>query len=253
MAKMDSLRRRKDGADPTDSGDEQDKDNRKRALVLCILALPFLAAFYVVVLWWSNPHTPGNELRIDEFTASLRQGRIQEAQILETDNRIVGTYDQGLYWVAYSGVNETVFARLTSALEDAGVPYSVKQQPLKNLVVPVTLLLPALLIIDGLFVLFLAFGRGGDGFTAFGQSRGRRMQSGETKITFSDVAGLDEAMEELVEIRDYLSNPDKFLAMGASVPKGILLTGPPGCGKTLLARGLAGESHVPFFSISGSD
>ncbi|MEX2289566.1 MAG: ATP-dependent zinc metalloprotease FtsH [Mycobacteriales bacterium] len=256
MAMLGSARRRReqdgDGQKPSAEEDPQ-RNNRKRALVLCLLALPLLIAFYALILYWSNPRTAGEELRIDEFTALLRQGRIAETKILETDNRMIGTYDGGEFWVAYSGENETIFARLTSALEDAGVPYSVKQQPLKNLVMPVSMLLPALIIIDGLFILFLAFGRGGDGFTAFGQSRGKRLEGGDAKITFSDVAGVDEAIEELVEVRDYLSNPDRFLAMGASVPKGILLTGPPGCGKTLLARGLAGESEVPFFSISGSD
>ncbi|MEX2658644.1 MAG: ATP-dependent zinc metalloprotease FtsH [Acidimicrobiales bacterium] len=256
MSTPGSTRRRrgKDGAEPDGAGAEDNQpDNRKRALVLCLLALPLLVVFYGLILYWSNPRTPGEELRIDEFTTLMRQGRIQETEILETDNRMIGTYDGGQFWVAYSGANETIFARLTSALEDAGVPYSVKQQPLKNLVMPVSLLLPALIIIDGLFILFLAFGRGSDGFTAFGRSRGKRLETADAKITFSDVAGVDEAIEELVEIRDYLASPDRFLAMGASVPKGILLTGPPGCGKTLLARGLAGESEVPFFSISGSD
>ena len=109
-------------------------------------------------------------------------------------------------------------------------------------------------MVDGFLILFLAFrGAGSDGYSAFGKSRAKRMATGESKITFADVAGVDEAIEELAEVRDYLGSPDKFLAMGAAVPKGILLTGPPGCGKTLLARALAGASNVPFFSISGSD
>ncbi|MDP9386750.1 MAG: ATP-dependent zinc metalloprotease FtsH [Actinomycetota bacterium] len=253
---MNVLRRRRGGdeAEPSPAADGgESRGARRRALILCVLALPLLIAFYALVLWWSNPHTAGEELRIDEFTSLLRQGRIQDATILESDNRIVGTYDRGRYWVAFAGGRETLFARLTSALEDAGVPTKVRQQPLKNLVGPVTVLLPALIIILGFFILYLAVGRGGEGFVAFGRSRARRMQTGESKITFADVADLDEAKEELTEIRDYLSNPQRFLAMGASVPKGILLTGPPGCGKTLLARALAGDSNVPFFSISGSD
>jgi len=253
---LNALRRRGgDEAEPAaaEDGSGAQKNGRRRALILCVLALPLLVAFYAVVLWWSNPHTPGDELRVDQFTASLREGRINDATILESDNRIVGSYERGRYWIAYAAGRETLFSRLTSSLEDAGVPTRVKQQPLKNLVGPVTLLLPALIIIDGFFILFLSVGRGGDGFSAFGKSRARRMQSGETKITFDDVADLEETKEELTEIRDYLTSPDRFLAMGATVPKGILLTGPPGCGKTLLARALAGDSNVPFFSISGSD
>jgi len=253
---MQSLRRRR--VENKDAGPKTDdssggRNTRKQAMVLCLLALPVLVAFYALVLWWSQPHTSGDQIRIDQYLTLLHQGRVQSATILESDNRITGNYDRGRYWVAYAAGHETLFSRLTTSLEDAGVPTTVKQQPLKNLVGPVTLLLPALIIIDGVFVIFLLFGGAGDGFMAFGRARGRRSEKGDSKISFADVAGVDEAIEELAEIRDYLSNSERFLAMGAAVPKGILLTGPPGCGKTLLARALAGESHVPFFSISGSD
>src|SRR5436853_1133012 len=238
---------------PTPTPDIEDKaKNRKRGLFLAIAALPVLALFYATLLYWSNPHTPGTQLRIDQYITLLRQGRIQSATILETDNRITGKYDRGNYWITV-GSRETIFSRLTSAMEDAGVAYKVKQQPLKNLIVPASMLLPALIIVDGLFILFLIMRPGGTDGMGFGKSKAKRLAVGESKITFADVAGVDEAIEELAEVRDYLGSPDKFLAMGAAVPKGILLTGPPGCGKTLLARALAGEANVPFFTISGSD
>jgi cell division protease FtsH len=241
---------------PDSPADEQSKkaDNRRKALWFAIAAFPVLIGFFAALLWWSSPRTGGRELRLDQYITLLRQGRISSATILETDNRITGTYDRGTYWVAVAAGRETIFARLTSALEDAGVPLKVQQQPLKNLIVPASLILPALIVTDGFLILFLIFrNTGGDGYSAFGKSRAKRMATGESKITFSDVAGVDEAIEELAEVRDYLGSPDKFLAMGAAVPKGILLTGPPGCGKTLLARALAGEANVPFFSISGSE
>ena len=94
---------------------------------------------------------------------------------------------------------------------------------------------------------------GGSKVMSFGKSRAKRMSVDPPKITFRDVAGVDEAVEELHEIKEFLENPKKFQALGARIPKGVLLYGPPGTGKTLLARAVAGEAGVPFFSISGSD
>ncbi|MBN2168368.1 MAG: AAA family ATPase, partial [Actinobacteria bacterium] len=92
---------------------------------------------------------------------------------------------------------------------------------------------------------------GGNRVMAFGKSKHRQISKDMPKVTFDDVAGVDEAVEELMEIKEFLENPAKFQALGAKIPKGVLLYGPPGSGKTLLARAVAGEAGVPFFSISG--
>ncbi len=115
-----------------------------------------------------------------------------------------------------------------------------------------TLLPFALLILFWLFIMNQMQG-GGSKVMSFGKSRAKRMSPDSPKVTFKDVAGCDEAVEELQEIKEFLENPKKFQALGARIPKGVLLYGPPGTGKTLLARAVAGEAGVPFFSISGSD
>ena len=115
-----------------------------------------------------------------------------------------------------------------------------------------TLLPFALLLLFWLFIMNQVQG-GGSKVMSFGKSRAKRMSPDSPKVTFKDVAGCDEAVEELHEIKEFLENPKKFQALGARIPKGVLLYGPPGTGKTLLARAVAGEAGVPFFSISGSD
>ncbi|HET9544453.1 MAG TPA: AAA family ATPase, partial [Gaiellaceae bacterium] len=114
-------------------------------------------------------------------------------------------------------------------------------------------LIPFLLFFGFWIFLMNQMQGGGSKVMSFGKSRAKRMAPDSPKITFKDVAGVDEAVEELHEIKEFLENPKKFQALGARIPKGVLLYGPPGTGKTLLARSVAGEAGVPFFSISGSD
>ena len=114
---------------------------------------------------------------------------------------------------------------------------------------------PTLLLVL-LFVFIMrraASGGGAGGLMSFGRSRARRVESADQPVTFEDVAGIDEAREELHEIVDFLRSPDKYLALGAKIPRGVLLSGPPGTGKTLLARAVAGEAGVPFFQMSASE
>src|SRR6201993_3673163 len=116
-----------------------------------------------------------------------------------------------------------------------------------------TYILPFVIFIGFWIFLMNQVQGGGSKVMSFGKSRAKRMSVDSPKITFRDVAGVDEAVEELHEIKEFLENPKKFQALGARIPTGVLLYGPPGTGKTLLARAVAGEAGVPFFSISGSD
>ena len=230
----------------------KERAHERQPLILCLLALPFLIAMYLMVaIVWARPASPGNELRLDQFLAAIEQGQIHDATILPEDDRIVGAYSGGTYWVDFAGGHETLFARLTGALEQGRVPTDVQRQPFKNLVDPLNVLVPALIMLDGIIILVLLT-RGGS-LAGFSRAGARQSSGDEAGITFADLAGVDEAIEELSEVRDFLVSPGRYTAIGASVPRGVLLDGPPGCGKTRLARALAGASNVPFFSISGSD
>ncbi|HEX7293704.1 MAG TPA: ATP-dependent metallopeptidase FtsH/Yme1/Tma family protein, partial [Solirubrobacterales bacterium] len=142
---------------------------------------------------------------------------------------------------------------LLNLIDRYGVDTTVKGTGGSSLLSLLTYILPFVLFFGFWIFLMNQMQGGGSRVMNFGKSKAKRMSVDAPKITFRDVAGVDEAVQELQEIKEFLENPKKFQSLGARIPKGVLLYGPPGTGKTLLARAVAGEAGVPFFSISGSD
>jgi cell division protease FtsH len=172
----------------------------------------------------------------------------------------------GWYIKPPTGVTEKTFTttmpptsetqdRLYKLLSDKKVPYEFKTPFISDMMqgILLSVMLPLALIAIFWIIFIRQAQSGGNQALSFGRSRAKRLTDNVPKVTFDDVAGVDEAKQELEEIVEFLKNAKKFLALGAKIPKGVLLLGPPGCGKTMLARAIAGEAGVPFFHISGSD
>jgi len=209
-------------------------------------ALLFLALLSVL----NRPET-AKRLTLTDFLTAIDDGNVQDATILEGEQVVRGTLTDGTNYVATYPAEYA--DELTTKLESAKVPTSTDAQKPNELVSLLYYVLP-ILILAGLFLWMMNRAQGGGGrVMQFGRSRHKQVTKDQPKTTFNDVAGVDEAIEELLEVKEYLQNPSKFQAMGAKIPRGVLLFGPPGTGKTLLARAVAGEAGVPFFSISGSD
>ncbi|GGL33362.1 ATP-dependent zinc metalloprotease FtsH [Nocardia jinanensis] len=153
----------------------------------------------------------------------------------------------------YPGGSDTS-AQIFKAVQDSGAEYNTVVKQESWLTQILLFVLPMVLLL-GLFIFVMSRMQGGGrgGMMGFGKSKAKQLSKDMPKTTFADVAGADEAVEELYEIKDFLQNPVRYQALGAKIPKGVLLYGPPGTGKTLLARAVAGEAGVPFFTISGSD
>ena len=202
--------------------------------------------------WLFRADSP-EDLTLDEFRTELGDGNVETAEIKDRDNEVRGELRDGTEYVA---VYPTEFAdELTDEIANAVPPVelSVDQQQESFWISLAASLLPILLLV-GVFVFVMSQMQGGGGrVMKFGKAKTKKVDSDQPSVTFADVAGADEAVEELQEIKDFLKSPAKFQALGAKIPKGVLLYGPPGTGKTLLARAVAGEADAPFFSISGSD
>jgi cell division protease FtsH len=192
-----------------------------------------------------------SELKLSELMASIEAGEVRDAKIYEGDQVVRGHQTDGSAFVATYPAEYA--DELTAQLQESGVSYEVLPQQPSELLSLLYYVLPVLLL-AGLFLWMMNRAQGGSGrVMQFGRSKHKQVTKDQPKTTFKDVAGVDEAIEELQEVKDYLQHPSKFQAMGAKIPRGVLLFGPPGTGKTLLARAVAGEAGVPFYSISGSD
>ena len=211
-----------------------------------------IAVVFVINLYQRNAERPEEIESVNDWVQMVEAGEIETAKFLTKDEKVMGELSGGDLEYELFLPKDTVDDYQQVAF-DNNVPITADPQQSSIFLTIIFQFLPIFLIIGLFFFLMQQMQGGGNRVMSFGKSKARLVTKDQPKITFGDVAGLDEAIEELHEIKEFLEAPQKFQAMGAKIPKGVLLYGPPGTGKTLLARAVAGEAGVPFFSISGSD
>ena len=246
---------------PQDNKPQNGDDGRQGRRIIFLMVAALIATLLINSLYTTIANAYLSEITYNEFQTYLDKDEIAELEF-QSDRMVILTRDeakkpssqQRLYYTGY--IPNVSNDDLKDRLDAQGVEYNTEivEQASPIVTFVVTWLLPVIIM----YALFSLLMRGmtkrmGGGIGGIGESKAKVFMEKSTGITFADVAGQDEAKESLVEIIDFLHNPQKYAAIGAKLPKGALLVGPPGTGKTLLAKAVAGEASVPFFSISGSD
>ncbi len=241
---------RRGGGDNTGGGSGTPRPRFAPWLVVPILLVALLVFNNVLSSAQREP------IAYSEFVNAVEEDRIDpETTVKISDSGITGalTTDEGTQeFTTTLSPNVTIDKEFTNFLDDNGVTYEF-EQPSVFLSLLVNILPFALIMIGIYWFVFRRMGAGASGALNMGKNKVKIYDRKEMKTTFADVAGVDEAKDELREIVEFLSNPKKYQRLGGRIPKGVLLLGPPGCGKTLLARAVAGEANVPFFFMSGSE
>jgi cell division protease FtsH len=216
-------------------------------LVLALIAI-------VVAVAFMNPKPTVNAIPMTTFLEKLERGEVASLKLRSTNNatEVEGEYrDKAGSFITTIPLGDKVLS--AEYLKSRNVSASVSTESSLGWLALVFQLAPLLLMVALLWYLLRGMRGGNDGAMSFAKSKARMVSDGAPKTTFKEVAGCDEAKEELAEVVDFLKNPSRFHEIGARIPHGVLLVGPPGSGKTLLAKAVAGEARVPFFTISGSD
>ena len=246
---------------PQDNKPQNGDDGRQGRRIVFLMVAALIATLLINSLYTTIANAYLSEITYNEFQTYLDKDEIAELEF-QSDRMVILTRDeakkpsaqQRLYYTGY--IPNVSNDELKARLDAQGVEYNTEivEQASPIVTFVVTWLLPVI-IMYALFSLLMRSmtKRMGGGIGGIGESKAKAYMEKSTGVTFADVAGQDEAKESLVEIIDFLHNPQKYAAIGAKLPKGALLVGPPGTGKTLLAKAVAGEANVPFFSISGSD
>jgi cell division protease FtsH len=220
-----------------------------KTLVLWLVIIMVVVMLWAVVRTGHNPHT--TDLSFTDLMAQIDQGRVKSVTISSSDD-LKGNYKDTSEEL-HSVVPSPAYQPLLEKLQAKGVNVTIQKETSGNWVSILINAIPFVLLLGFWIFMMRQMQSGGNKALSFGKSRARLHSSQQKKVTFKDVAGVEEAKEELTEIIEFLREPQKFQKLGGRIPKGVLLVGPPGTGKTLLARAIAGEANVPFFSISGSD